>query len=35
MDENKVNNIGIVDQPNANFDFDSLNIKPHADAKYE
>ena len=25
-------NIGIVDQPNANFDSDSLNIKPHADA---
>jgi len=25
-------NIGIVDQPHANFDSDSLNIKPHADA---
>ena len=30
-DKNKIN-IGIVDQPNANFDSDSLNIKPHADA---
>ena len=32
MEENKLNHIGIVDQPNANFDSDSLNIKPHADA---
>tara|TARA_B100000029_G_C17597938_1_gene964813 strand:- start:66 stop:2195 length:2130 start_codon:yes stop_codon:yes gene_type:complete len=27
-----IKKIGIVDQPNANFDSDSLNIKPHADA---
>jgi len=32
MEENKLNHIGIVDQPNANFESDSLNIKPHADA---
>lgn len=33
MKENiQKNHIGIVDQPNANFESDSLNIKPHADA---
>ena len=32
MEDNKLDHIGIVDQPNANFDSDSLNIKPHADA---
>ena len=32
MEEKKIYKIGIVDQPNANFDTDSLNVKPHADA---
>ena len=33
MEENvQMKHIGIVDQPNANFDSDSLNITPHADA---
>lgn len=33
MEKNvQIKHIGIVDQPNANFDSDLLNIKPHADA---